>query len=382
MVRDDVGRPGAADRDSALGRGAYSRDYCLTYAELVAPIANRALLGSADCMPEIPDGSVHCVVTSPPYFRQRGYLDDDDPAKPLELGQEAMVDEYAAKIVAVFREVRRILRDDGTVFLNLGDCYASAPLGSHGDRSTLEGSRPAAALRGVDKRGVGHGIKPKDLIGVPWMVAFALRADGWWLRDEIVWHKPNPMTSPADDRCTNAHEKVFMLAKRERYFVDMDAVRSRSTSDEHGIRYGQYEPPANGGNPDRVDRGRGRFLSDPLGANLRNVWTIATAAYRGDHHAVMPLELARRCIRIGTSDAGCCATCGAPRRRQPGFFEPGCSCNAPTMPSLVADPFLGTGTTAEAAESFGMRMWTGYELNARYHELLSDRTRQIGLFSA
>jgi DNA modification methylase len=376
---------------------------------------NRVYLGSCESMGEIPDGTVQMCCTSPPYYGLRDYGVDG------QIGLEPSVGEFVERLVGVFREVRRVLRDDGTLWLNLGDSYA------------------------------GSGLKAKDLIGVPWRVAFALQADGWWLRDAIIWAKPNPMPSSVTDRCTPSYETVFMLAKSARYFADMDAVRTPHKADPASYKFpdgwGQGDEPrdvveyskANYRDSKRVKttrdpNARGARQAPepgepnafhPLGANMRNVWTIATEAFSDAHFATFPLELPLRCIRIGTSEAGCCSECGAPRvriiettggpprgdhRKKDGVrdnpqgrpdaaggaygsdlsglygypqrtttgFAPSCACDAPSAPSVVLDPFMGSGTVAQAAESIGRR-WVGYEINPAYHALIAERTRQIGL---
>jgi site-specific DNA-methyltransferase (cytosine-N4-specific) len=396
-------------------------------------------------MAEIPAGSIQTCVTSPPYYGLRDY------GIAGQIGLEPSVGEFVERLVGVFREVRRVLRDDGTLWLNIGDSYA----GSWGNQSRKEERgaqrpingemlQPVHDERYADRSNTGTirdaGLKPKDLIGVPWRVAFALQADGWWLRDAIIWAKPNPMPSSVTDRCTPSYETVFMLAKSARYFADMDAVRTPHKADPASYKFpdgwGQGDEPrdvveyskANYRDSKRVKttrdpNARGARQAPepgepnafhPLGANMRNVWTIATEAFSDAHFATFPLELPLRCIRIGTSEAGCCSECGAPRRRlteatydaqgcttngprsienrdfTPGVeqrlvkttstlgFEPGCAHDAPSVGSVVLDPFMGSGTVAQAAESIGQR-WVGYEINPAYHALIAERTRQIGL---
>lgn len=400
----------------------------------MADYVNRVFLASCKHMSEIPNGVVQTCVTSPPYYGLRDYGIDG------QIGLEASVEAYVERLVGVFREVRRVLRDDGTLWLNLGDSYAGSwgAQGRHGDSSdTLAGnanynrSLSAGQIAAHPKRTTNtgtirdSGLKPKDLIGVPWRVAFALQADGWWLRDAIIWHKPNPMPSSVDDRCTPAYETVFMLTKSAIYYADMDAVRLPLASPLHapgnkpriGIVSQAATDPA-------LDPGR--TWGQENGANLRNVWTITTKPYADAHFATFPLELPSRCIQIGSSEAGCCSFCGAPYKRKVEAkvehlsgsgvsgnpivgknangaggqarenhdvrsgptrsvrtigFEPTCRCGVGVQPCLVLDPFMGSGTTAQAAEALG-RSWVGYELNPEYHELIAARTRQRGLFSA
>lgn len=302
---------------------------------------NQVFLGSSESMPEIPDAAVHCCVTSPPYFGLREY------AAAGQIGQEATIDAYVERLVTVFREVRRVLREDGTLWLNLGDSYCSSD--KWGGKQTNTGKHTVSSDGSVAswavrrKRAPMPGIKPKDLVGVPWRVAFALQADGWWLRDAIVWAKPNAMPSSVTDRCTSSYEMVFMLAKSKTYYADMDAVREPLKEPEaSGQRFGGNKMA--GG---RDYSGNVYDAGAMTGANLRNVWTIPTTPFSGDHPAVMPRELAARCVLIGAPPAG-----------------------------IVLDPFMGSGTVAEVAIGNG-REYVGYELNPAYHRVISDR---LGLF--
>jgi DNA modification methylase len=253
--------------------------------------------------------SVHCVVTSPPYWGLRDYGDAG------QLGLEPTPEEYVANMVEVFREVRRVLRSDGTVWLNLGDSYAggggfapNAPSNLAGSKQTTQRSREG----GVP---VVSGLKPKDLVGIPWRVAFALQADGWYLRSDIIWSKPNPMPESVTDRPTKSHEYLFLLTKSPRYYFDQEGVR-------------EPEKPWNGGRinapkfgPERLVGGSGapgttsKTFEVIKGANIRSVWTIATRPYPGAHFAVFPPELPERCIKAGSSEKGVCPECGAPWER-------------------------------------------------------------------
>ncbi len=289
----------------------------------------------------LPDGMAQTCVTSPPYYGLRDY------GHVGQIGLEETPDAYVARLVDVFREVRRVLRDDGTLWLNLGDSYA-AQGGAHGGRD--DNQRGVGAKR-LHAEGAGdqaarrpaQGCKPKDLLGIPWMVAFALRADGWYLRSAIVWHKPNPMPESVRDRPTSSYENVFLLSKRASYYYDAAAIAE----------------PADFPGDDRHNRTDARKVSDPMCAdggsrartgnptgltrNARNVWTIATQPYRGAHFATMPPDLAERCIKAGS--------------------RPG---------DTVLDPFGGAGTTGLVADRLG-RSATLIELNPEYARLARER---------
>lgn len=265
---------------------------------------------------DMPDESVQCCVTSPPYYGLRSYLPDGHPAKALEIGLETTPDAYVAKLVEVFREVRRVLRNDGVLFLNLGDSFAS------GGRAYRDSDDKLAARGMATRPRDPEGIKPKDLIGVPWMVAFALRADGWWLRSDIVWAKPNPMPESVADRPTRAHEYVFLLTKSEQYFYDAEAVKEEAVSN-HPSGNGFKRDARQSFRDAKGARGRDEQWVQPADGkrNARSVWTIGSEPFRDAHYAVMPSALAERCILAGS--------------------RPG---------DTVLDPFGGAGTTAMAAD--------------------------------
>ena len=287
----------------------------------------------------IPDGSVQCCVTSPPYWGLRDY------GVVGQLGLEKTPDEYVAKMVATFREVRRILRGDGVLFLNLGDSYSGHNL--PGWRAGNEAKNGGAS----NKNGVGYvdGLKPKDLIGIPWLVAFALRADGWYLRSDIIWSKPNAMPESVRDRPTKAHEYVFLLSKSERYYYDAEAVAEDAVSTD-------VKKFTDGGRDKQRGHGRrhagfnGRYAEAiaengvPTTRNARSVWTITTKPFTEAHFATMPVELAQRCIRAG-SKAG----------------------------DTILDPFAGAGTTGLAADGLG-RNAILVEINPDYVNMATERT--------
>lgn len=357
---------------------------------------------------KLPDASAHCCVTSPPYFGLRDYDVDG------QIGHEGTPDDYVAKLVDVFREVRRVLRDDGTLWLNIGDSYCSSDKwggGKNGNSGkhtvTKDGDVASWACR--QKKPKIDGIKPKDLYGVPWMLAFALRSDGWWLRDEIVWHKPNPMPSSVTDRCTPSHEKVFLFAKSKRYFFDAEAIATPSNGHNGssfvngktgGHHFGNVQS-----NKDRIEQNT---------SNCRNVWSIPTQPFPGAHYAVMPPRLAERCILAGTSEKGCCADCGAPYQRivdkvrtrdgeplegswQAGQanqkigasgvghwrdktetstigWEPTCPCSGNVVAAFVLDPFGGAGTTGMVADRL-QRNAILIELNPKNVDMARDRIK-------
>jgi DNA modification methylase len=304
-------------------------------------------------LPTLPDGSVQCCVTSPPYFGLRDYGVDG------QIGLEPTVDAYVAELVSVFREVRRVLRDDGTLWLNLGDSYAGswgAHSRGHDAPGNLEGGsmlsarQIQAAPKGTKTGSIrGEGIKPKDLIGVPWMVAFALRADGWFLRSDIIWAKPNPMPESVRDRPTKAHEYLFLLTKNARYYWDADAVREEGKS-ESEARYangyksfgaGQFEgSPADRRTAKEIPAEK---LAHLTGRNIRSVWTIATHAYPGSHFATFPPALVEPCIKAGTKEG-----------------------------DTVLDPFFGAGTVGLVADRLG-RDCIGIELNPEYAAMARKR---------
>jgi len=259
------------------------------------------------------DESVHMVCTSPPYWGLRSYGIGTDNG---ELGLEATIDEYCANMVAVFREVRRVLRDDGVLWLNMGDSYNSgSEIGRH---DAVSGRLNSVKWDGKERQyGVRNtGLKPKDLCGVPWRVAFALQADGWWLRSDCIWAKPNPMPESVTDRPTKSHEYVFLLTKSANYFYDADAVReeyAQASIERQKYPEGTWDKGIF--NTKHTDK-RTMVEPNPSGRNLRTVWTIATAPYSGAHFATFPPALVERCIRAGTSERGACPECGKQWERE------------------------------------------------------------------
>jgi DNA modification methylase len=292
-------------------------------------------------LPELEAESVNCCVTSPPYYGLRDYGVEG------QIGLEKTPEEYVAKLVTVFREVRRVLRGDGTLWLNLGDSYAGGRSGSYRDKSTLSGFTNAHAKgRLMDatpiQRAAPPGLKPKDLIGIPWRVAFALRDDGWYMRSDIIWAKPNPMPEAVTDRPIKAHEYVFLMSKSARYCYDADAVREAHTA--RNIQHQYAKVKDRGDSRVFAKQGLHDFLN-PLGRNRRSVWTIPTQAFKGAHFATMPEKLVELCSLAGCPTAG-----------------------------TVLDPFSGAGTVAAVAARLG-RSSIGIELNPAYIEMATARIK-------
>lgn len=386
-----------------------------------------------------------------------------------QIGLEATPDEYVATMVAVFREVRRVLRDDGTVWLNLGDSYSGSGKGGNpdaGKQATNQGSQSIGTLYGktgesarqaavtnVSRRLCAEmGAKPKDLMMMPARVALALQADGWYLRSDIVWSKPNPMPESVTDRPTRSHEYIFLLSKSERYFYDGDAIKEpgreasqrRLNQPSFDSQTGGAKDYGEGSNrsarkmlvnlrdKQRSHERRHAGFNDrwdsmshqeqcSMMVNKRDVWTVASEPTPEAHFATFPRKLIEPCILAGTSERGCCSECGAPwvrvtetsyeptARTSPpnkgrlgafgeraanmtrdGFvpnrekqvtttgWRPSCSHDAPSVPCLVLDPFIGSGTTGIVAEKFGRR-WVGLDLSEDYIAIAQKRTAQTGL---
>jgi DNA modification methylase len=293
-------------------------------------------------------------VTSPPYYGLRDYGNDG------QIGLEETPEEYIAAMVEVFRCVRDVLADDGTVWLNIGDSYYNYRPGKGQAlvKQTVANSDqdlPQTCARRGNKL---EGLKEKDLIGIPWMLAFALRADGWYLRQDIIWHKPNPMPESVQDRCTKAHEYIFLLSKSQKYYFDSEAMREkgemtaedsagstqRDTRETHGV----------GGGNSGINKAKQKLAEElaTLGYSTRNkrsVWTVQTKPFKGAHFATFPQELIEPCILAGAPVGG-----------------------------IVLDPFMGSGTTAQVAQNLG-RQYIGCELNTDYKPLQDKRVAQQAL---
>ena len=257
---------------------------------------------------ELPSESVDCCITSPPYYGLRDYGVEG------QIGLEESPEAYVSKLVEVFREVRRVLKDEGTLWLNLGDSYAtnggSRSYGSN-DRQVGRGDAPTG------NRTTPSNLKPKDLIGIPWMVAFALRADGWYLRQDIIWSKGNPMPESVTDRCTKSHEYLFLFAKSKKYYYDAEAIKEKAiTGGRLNLGMPQKRAAAMGVLPsgNEVDGGKDKIR--PLERNKRSVWQVNTVPYREAHFATFPEKLIEPCILAGTSEKGYCPECGKAWERQ------------------------------------------------------------------
>lgn len=328
----------------------------------------------------IPDNTVQSIITSPPYWGLRNYHVDG------QLGQEGTPEEYVENLVKAFREAKRVLRDDGTLWLVMGDCYAGA-----GDRRGGKGDeRGQAKKRKTPDRGIG--LKAKDLIGIPWLVAFALRADGWYLRLDVVWEKTNAMPESVRDRPTKAHEYVFLLSKSSRYFYDKTAIQEPYSTKSNpqevyaGIARKKYDQQG-AQNPSDTKRRVLESMRNGRGRNKRSVWRVSTQPFPGAHFATFPPKLVKPMILASTSEYGCCSQCGAPYVREvvrtghvnrresahvPGncstktdstgwalttvatdSWIPSCDCDAAfddLVPCIVLDPFGGAGTVSMVAK--------------------------------
>lgn len=368
---------------------------------------------------KLPDKSVHTVVTSPPYWAVRDYGIDG------QLGLESTVDEYLRKMVEVFREVKRVLRDDGTLWLNLGDKYSTSNPVGRGDTELMYPKNSARLRRGsfrrdkedvIPNRFFRYDLPEKNLMMIPARVAIALQDNGWILRSEIIWHKPNAMPESVIDRPTKAHEQIFLFSKNPRYFYDAEAVRQEQTGNAHSKGTGTPPKTADPKSKIRANSSFHKAISKkvdlPTGKNLRTVWTIATQSRPDAHFATFPDELARRCILAGTSEYGCCPHCGAAWKRivkaeggtigqgwhdhsadmqkgqkaPPGSsfkdykrttlgWKPSCSCeeNIP-IPCTVLDPFGGSGTVADISREQN-RSSILIEINPDYIDLQKQRLR-------
>lgn len=300
-----------------------------------------------DCMEglkQLDDNSVHCCVTSPPYWGLRDY------GVKGQIGLEKTPEEYVAKLVEIFREVRRVLRDDGTLWLNLGDSYAGNREKATKSATAIVGNTKADVCAKINKV-TGH-LKPKDLVGIPWRVAFALQAEGWYLRSDIIWEKPNAMPESVTDRPTKAHEYIFLLAKSRKYFYDAEAIKEPANL----MHRNRYSSPFNDGIKEMSGQGRPGNAKNTPGIkeytgkrNKRTIWTVSTQSYKGAHFATFPPKLIEPCLLAGCPVGG-----------------------------LALDPFIGSGTTAMVAIQ-NNRNFIGFELNTEYIELAKERISNVQL---
>ncbi len=306
---------------------------------------------------EMPDESVQSCITSPPYWELRDYGVEG------QLGLEKTPDEFVANMTCIFREVKRVLRDDGTLWLNIGDSYANTGTGGNGatgglDKSTLRGKNPPKGTTPV-KKYLPKGLKAKDLVGIPWMLAFALRTDGWYLRQDIIWHKPNPMPESVQDRCTKAHEYIFLMSKSPTYYYDIDAIKERSlwSGDQPEIGgWGKGSEPRT--SKDLQTSAHRKIAAKAVGiedrkharyemANKRSVWSVGTHPFREAHFATFPEKLIEPMVMASTPPNG-----------------------------IILDPFMGAGTTGLVAKKLG-RKYLGIELNPAYIEIAERRLANV-----
>jgi DNA modification methylase len=319
---------------------------------------NKIICGDAlESLKTLPDKSVQCCVTSPPYWGLRDYGIDG------QLGLEKTPEEYIARLVEIFAEMRRVLRDDGTVWLNLGDSYAGSGKGigpDHGKAVFTDGEITKTDWRKSN-------LKPKDLVGIPWRVAFALQADGWYLRQDIIWSKPNPMPESVTDRCTKSHEYIFLLTKSAKYYYDAEAISEPCKVGYNGSQFDderdlalrpatqrghrKHDGTGLGSDGSKIRNHSGESMNRENGLrNKRSIWVITTQPQREAHFAVFPEEIPRICILSGSKKG-----------------------------DIVIDPFAGTNTTGRMAKKLG-RAFIAIELNPKYIEI-ADRIyeREIGL---
>lgn len=294
------------------------------------------------------DKSINTIVTSPPYYGLRDYGVNG------QIGLEETPEMYVNNLVEIFRNLKTKLRDDGTLWLNLGDTY-SATRWSNKPGTGFQGDGSASNVRIIKNTG----LKNKDLIGIPWMVAFALRSDGWYLRQDIIWHKPNPMPESVTDRCTKAHEYIFLLSKSSQYYYDNEAIKEESVDEESYTGRRERNAPTmakhdlkNLKNAGSIQE-NGKLTSGQVyeKRNKRSVWTVTTRPFKDSHFATYPEELIKDCILAGCPEGG-----------------------------IVLDPFMGAGTTALVSKKYG-RNYIGFELNPEYVNIAENRLmKELGIF--
>ncbi len=387
------------------------------------------LLSDARKIP-LADKSIDCCVTSPPYYGLRDYGNNN------QIGLEPTLQGYIEQMVLVFREVWRVMKDEGTLWLNLGDGYCGGGRGGHVDRMTSKNWDPK-----YPPSKIPNGLKTKDLMGIPWRIAFALQDDGWYLRSDIIWSKPNPMPESVKDRPTRAHEYIFLLSKNKRYYYDNEAIKEpmkdvtyfRLTQPNFDNQTGGPKDPKTGNRSHRKtlnnqkeklvkqekwktrQEGYEEWKKTNTGRNKRTVWTVTTKPYKGAHFATFPPDLIEPCILAGTSEKGVCPDCGkawvrdiekidnGPRITRDNMIEeypdrntsgqmntkdmktipriykgwnPQCECGLDPVPATVLDPFFGSGTTGQVAIKH-RRKFVGLDISMDYIELAKKRTSNV-----
>ena len=298
-----------------------------------------------DCRESLANITTKCnmCVTSPPYYGLRDYGGESS-----QIGQEDTPEKYIEEMVKVFRLVRDCLTDDGTLWLNIGDSYYNYRPGKSYPKQTVSKTNQDLPEYTPKRANRLDGYKEKDLIGIPWMLAFALRSDGWYLRQDIIWHKPNPMPESVKDRCTKAHEYLFLLSKNKKYYYDHESIKEKAV----GERWGGNKPIKMNNTKDTDNQFSGltrprKMVYDKR--NKRSVWTITNRPYKGSHFAVFPPELVENCIKAGSQKG-----------------------------DIILDPFMGSGTTAMVAKQLG-RYYIGCELHEDYGNLIKDRLPNTSL---
>ena len=303
--------------------------------------------GCLEILKQMPNESIDCVVTSPPYWGLRDYSTDG------QIGLEPTIKEYIDVMTEIFGEVRRVLKRDGTLWLNMGDSYATAQ--ASGDKKfnneEFNKNRPSRERILTPAKQRPDFLKNKDLIGMPWRVAFALQDDGWYLRSDIIWHKPNPMPESVTDRPTKSHEYIFLMSKSSQYFYDAEAIKEPAVcADPEAVNYRKNGKSDKRNNYQTQAMGKPGFGNDkwiqPETRNKRTVWTIPTQGFKEAHFATFPVNLIYPCIKAGCRPGG-----------------------------IVLDPFMGSGTTAIVAEKLS-RKWHGIEINADYLDIAVDRIKK------
>lgn len=301
-----------------------------------------------DCievLASLPEELADCCVTSPPYWRMRDYGVEG------QIGLENL-DDYISKIVEVFRGVRRVLRKDGTLWLNMGDTYVQGGRGGDQGKTSLLGGKAHQASADVPLCATPQscGLARGNLVGVPWRVALALQDDGWYLRSDIIWHKPNPLPESATNRPSKAHEYIFLLSRDRHYYYDNEAIKEQVSGGAHPRGQGLNPKAAANAVGSRQNESFSAAINGPVeNRNKRSVWTVPSSPFSGAHFACYPPNLIKPCILAGSRPGG-----------------------------IVLDPFFGSGTTGRVAEDLG-RHWLGIELNEEYRPLIEKRTGQVGM---